>query len=107
VQIVGVAEVTDVVPSSFVDTAGVNDPPGIADEGMLEIVGVGDPVALAIEALVACNPTTATRPLSAMTATLRVLAANICALRPHHPVHGIPRSSSFKVGPTEFNFILK
>ena len=47
-QIAGEEEVTEVTPPLLVDMAGVNEPPGIADEGRFEIVGVSDPAAPAL-----------------------------------------------------------
>ena len=50
-----------------VDTAGVNDPPGIAEVGRFEIVGVSDPVAPAVTLPATWKPTMATMPLKVIT----------------------------------------
>lgn len=77
-------EVTEVVPLLLVDTAGVNDPPGVADEGIFEIVGVGDPVAPARGLPATCKPTIATRPLSIAKAV-----SMMPARRKREPVKGV------------------
>jgi hypothetical protein len=66
-QIDGVEEVTEVVPLLLVDTAGVNDPPGVADEGRIEIVGVNDWAAPALGLPETWRPTIAARPVKAKT----------------------------------------
>jgi hypothetical protein len=66
----GVAEVTDVAPLLLVDTTGVKDPPGVAEEGRFEMVGVSDPTARALELRATWKPTTATKQLNAITSAL-------------------------------------
>ena len=66
-QIAGVEEVTEVTPPLLVDMAGVNEPPGVADEGRFEIVGVSDPVAPARALPATWKPTIAATPLKVIT----------------------------------------